>query len=294
MIYISAQPDKDYFIWQLRVQIANLIKLKAKEDYHILVSYKKDRPNENFINFKKEFKDTQFKVFFYKDDRVDWQAYLPSLRPHILAQHFSKFKMDECFYMDSDIIFRDLIDFSKLSDRCYVSNTVSYVGAEYIKSKSEALFAQMCGIVGIPSQLVEDNELDSGGAQYILRGIDSSFWQKVEKDCIQLYFCTSNFNRAFQGHGIQAWTADMWAVLWNLWLRGECKVSQELEFCWPGDSLVRWEDCKIMHNAGVTDNSRLFYKAEYIDISPIGKDFSYIDKNSCSSKYVELINELNG
>lgn len=295
MIYISAQPDNDYFIWQLRTQIANLESLDNKLDYHILVSYKKDRPNENFVQFKKELRDTNYKICFYKDARVDWQAYLPSLRPHILAQHYSKFTIDECFYMDSDIIFRELIDFSKLDKNCYVSNTISYLGAEYIKSKSESLFKDMCHIVGIQPEVVEENEANSGGAQYVLRGVDSAFWQKIEKDCIELYFHNNGFNRAFIGHGIQSWTADMWAVLWNLWLKGlTCTVSIELDFCWPGDSLAEWERCKILHNAGVTeiDKDRYFYKGEWINRDPIGQDFSYVDKNSCSIKYIEAINKL--
>lgn len=294
MIYISAQPDNDYFIWQLKIQIANLEKLKNNLDYHILVSYKGDRPNENFINFKKELKDTNYKICFYKDARVDWKAYLPSLRPYILAQHFEKFTIDECFYIDSDVIFRELIDFSKLIDSCYVSDTISYVGASYIQSKSESLLNSMCAIVGIDKDKVIEREANSGGAQYVMRGVGSAFWQKVEKDCLELYFHMNSFNRTFVGHGIQAWTADMWAVLWNLWLIGECKVDRELDFCWPGDSLSRWEATKIFHNAGVSDvdKDRLFYKGMYIDTNPIGKDFSYVEKDKCSSKYIEALNNV--
>lgn len=293
MIFISAQPDEDYFVWQLRVQILNLQTIGFKDEYHICVKAMHDTyVNPNFIALMQEFRGTNFKFFFYFDHRPDWGLYLPSLRPYILAQHFNIYSYNEFFYIDSDIIFRELPDFNLLPNHHWVSDTVSYVGGEYILSKSWTLLKNMCAIVGISPEIVLRRNKHSGGAQYVMRNITSEFWQKVEKDCINLYLYMTDFNHTYNGHGIQSWTADMWAVLWNLWLSDlECKVSPELEFCWPGDTLDRWEQTKIMHNAGVTskDEHRLFYKGKYLATSPIGVDFSYVEKDKCSVKYVEYI-----
>jgi hypothetical protein len=54
----------------------------------------------------------------------------------------------------------------------------------------------------------------------------------------------------------------MWAVLWNAWLRGnETKVTPELDFCWATDTINRWEETSIFHNAGATpDRKDIFFK----------------------------------
>lgn len=294
MIFISAQPDEDYFVWQLRVQIANLKSLNYDGEYHILVKMMRDLPNPYFLQLQEELEDDNYKFFFYEDKRPDWKMYLPSLRPHILAKHFELYKIDEFFYMDSDIIFRELPDFSLLENHHWASNTVSYVGGEYILSKSQELLDGMCAIVGIDSKIVLQRNKHSGGAQYVIRGVNSDFWKKVEKDAINLYLYGYPVSDKVVSGGIQIWTADMWAVLWNLWLTDlECKVSKELDFCWPTQSINEWDRCKIFHNAGVTpDRKDLFYKANYIRTSPIGQDHSYVDPRFCSIKYVDIIKSL--
>lgn len=294
MKFLSAQPDEDYFVWQLRVQIKNLQSIGFKDDYHICVKVMKQNVNPNFITLQQEFVGTNFKFFFYYETRPDWKTYLPSLRPYILAQHFAMFNLPEFFYIDSDIIFRELPDFSILGNHHWVSDTISYVGGEYILSKSYNLLVGMCAIVGISPDIVLRRNKHSGGAQYVMRNITSEFWQKVEKDTINLYLYMNNFNSSFKGHGIQSWTADMWAVLWNLWLSDlECKVHPELDFCWPRDTLKRWEETKILHNAGVTDKeaNELFYKGAFLKTSPIWVDLDYVNPKTCSIKYVEAIKQ---
>ncbi len=205
------------------------------------------------------------------------------------------FKYDEFLYIDSDIIFRELPNYSLLGHHCWVSDTISYIGGEYVLSKSWKLLKNMCAIVGISPELVLLRNKHSGGAQYVMRDIDSNFWRKVEKDAINLYLYMEPYSDKKVPGGIQSWTADMWAVLWNLWLRElECKVSPELDFCWPRDPLSRWEACKILHNAGVTpkEKDNLFYKGDYINVNPVGSRFDYVDSTRCSIKYVDIIHSL--
>lgn len=294
MKFISAQPDEDYFVWQLRVQIKNLQSLNFDGEYHILVKCMMKDTNPKFLELQREFLGTNYRFYFYWDERSTWMLYLPSLRPYILAKHFAMFKYDEFFYIDSDIIFRELPDFSLLGSQCYASNTISYVGGEYILSKSWKLLKGMCAIVGISPDVVLLRNKHSGGAQYVIRGIDYNFWHKVEKDAINLYLYMQHFNANYKGHGIQEWTADMWAVLWNLWLRDtDCKVHKELDFCWPTQKVSEWDKVKILHNAGVTpDRKDLFYKPEFIKKSPVGCNFDYVNPDFCSIKYVDVIKSL--
>jgi hypothetical protein len=95
---------------------------------------------------------------------------------------------------------------------------------------------------------------------------------------------------------IQFWTAEMWSLLWNLWMYGfETKITNELSFSWATDSVEVYEKHPILHMAGVTDNlkSTKFYKGDFINVDPLAKlreyveYFYYIDKDSSTIKYIE-------
>jgi hypothetical protein len=95
---------------------------------------------------------------------------------------------------------------------------------------------------------------------------------------------------------IQFWTAEMWAVLWNLWLyEYKTKIISDLDFSWATDTIEIYNSKNILHMAGVTDDLKTtkFYKGDYINIDPILKlkedknFFNYIDKNSSTIKYIE-------
>ena len=88
---------------------------------------------------------------------------------------------------------------------------------------------------------------------------------------------------------IQAWTADMWAVLWNAWLAGhETKIIKRFNFMWATDHISNWEKTSIYHNAGaVVDDGRLFLKTKY-QKSPFNQEIKCSDEY-CSYKYVEEI-----
>jgi hypothetical protein len=95
---------------------------------------------------------------------------------------------------------------------------------------------------------------------------------------------------------IQFWTAEMWSLLWNLWMYGfDTKITNEMSFSWATDNIKKYEQHPILHMAGVTDNLKTtkFYKGDYINTDPILKmrenpnHFDYIDKDSSTIKYIE-------
>ncbi len=45
----------------------------------------------------------------------------------------------------------------------------------------------MCGVVGIDKSIVKANQLGSGGAQKLMKGLTAQYWDKVERDGIMLY-----------------------------------------------------------------------------------------------------------
>ena len=107
------------------------------------------------------------------------------------------------------------------------------------------------------------------------KNLNAAFWKKVMKDCIIIHRYLQKLNNDFflnESRGYQVWCADMWSVLWNLWVyKGFTKVIPEMEFAWATDSIKRLEKAPILHNAGITgprigsyeDGYPAFYKGMY-------------------------------
>lgn len=304
MKFLTAQPDTDYYVWQLQVQMHNFKKFGIEDKTIILFGYNpKIGINEKALEFKET---TDARVIFLPDTRdLSQRLYLPSLRPHIIKQLYTGEYADilqnkAVLYMDCDVIFtkipnlKDYIDKRKI----YLSDTRSYIGAAYIREKGLGLLEKMCQVVGINPTHVINNQEMSGGAQYLFTSnfnLSYDFWNKVERDCNILYktmLVTSEKNGA--QHPIQSWTADMWALLWNIWLMGlDTEIIDELSFCWATSPVSELESNNIYHNAGVTENEKsyMFYKGDFISKSPFDVDLSYVSNTYCSSFYVNEICE---
>jgi hypothetical protein len=300
---MSAQPDIPYFHWQIEVQIHNFMKAGINPNWiEVLFAYH-DSPSTEGLALAEKYPFVRF--FFYKRKVTENFGYIPIVRPDILQQHFEAFpdlKNEVIFYHDSDIIFRELPNFDEMHDGTYwyLSDTVSYIGSEYIKSKSDDLFIDLCSLVKIPPETVERNQEGSGGAQYLMKNVTSDFWKAVTEDSLKLYrymadkedYERTTLQPGIHYNPIQKWCADMWAVLWEAWKMGsQTVVTPELDFSWGTSNLSDYERHKIMHNAGVTDETKqtLFYKADFRDSSPFDSDLSYVNPDSASAKYVEAI-----
>ena len=211
-----------------------------------------------------------------------------------------KNKKDAIFYHDCDILFTKPIsewitDEMCIDDEWYGSDTRWYIAHSYIKSKGDDIIQKMCEIMGIDETLVEDNELNTIGAQYLMKNIDYKYWDNVENDSEKLFHEISELNRQKkiidpEHHELQIWCADMWAVLWGAWRLG-CKtnVHKNFDFSWATSTKDDYYKMNIMHNAGVTSaNDGLFYKALYIDKYPFNEDLK-INENSGSRMYWEYV-----
>lgn len=127
MIFLSAQPDDFYFLWQLQLQLYNFNCLGIRpENIHVLIGYHPDRGlSREFSDFIDHCRKASF--FTYPDNRPS-KTYLPSIRPHIIAQHFDKhprLQKETIFYHDSDVKYifmtidaSDYTVFFKISSLC--------------------------------------------------------------------------------------------------------------------------------------------------------------------------------
>ena len=291
--FICAQPATEYYVWQVEVMLNNFINYGINPNNIDIVCWK---VNGVIPDSWSKLANRYPARFFFYDDLRETKHYISSIRPNILKQHFQKYpelSSDAIFYHDSDICFTQKIDWEQFlnDDKWYGSDTRWYIAHSYIKSKGEDVLDKMCEIVDIDKELVESNELNSIGAQYLMKGISWLFWHRVERDCERLFKEITELNNEKieldrhtmppgesrqPYHPLQIWCADMWAVLWNGWKMGKETVCHpDLEFSWGTSTEADWNRLKIFHNAGVVSgNDGLFYKAMFMNEYPYNKELN--------------------
>ena len=302
--FVCAQPAIKYYAWQVEVMLNNFIEMGVNPNMIDIVCWKQDDViPEEWQTLANTYNYVRF--FFYNDTR-ETKHYISSIRPNILKQHWENYpelKYDAIFYHDSDIIFtkpiNEWIEPEMIgNDKWYGSDTRWYISHSYILGKGEDVLDKMCDIVDIPKLMVEQNEENAIGAQYLMKDIDADFWSDVERDSENLFKDITSLNNLKKQsnpsyHELQIWCADMWAVLWNGWKRGaETNCHPNFDFSWGTSTEEDYYKMNIMHNAGVTNpHSGLFYKAEYMNSYPYDTDLK-INDGSASKKYYEWIKKI--
>ena len=274
--YITCCPTDKYFLFQVGAWLANLEELGEIERAHVLLYHPKGRQEHDGWEIMKEmFPKATIKV--YEDSALFplISLYIPIIRPYLMSNYMAQrpeLAKEAIFYCDSDILFVEkpkLEDYLQ-DDVCYLSDTVSYIGSDYIvgkykqakqgmqeELKDKNVLKELCSIVGIDEQTALNNNLNSGGAQYLIKDMGAEFWKKVLKDCISIKVHLDDVNKHFfvDGNtGYQSWCADMWSVLYNLWyFKKETKVIKEMDFAWATDPIQKLDNVAILHNAGITN-----------------------------------------
>ncbi|HAC2411856.1 TPA_asm: hypothetical protein GJA98_14965 [Listeria monocytogenes] len=290
MKYIFCQPANEKFKWQLQIVLHNLKKHDIKQKDIVLLFLQE---NSKVVRY---FEKLDYEVHTYSGANI---AYLPAVKPFLWAEYLKEDHSREnetYFYLDSDVIFREKINFRKArvkEDVWLCSDCNSYLNLDYIRQceNGEQILNDMAQIVGVTIESLETINKNSGGAQWLIKNPKAEYWEKVYLDSIKLY----NYLSKAQSN-IQAWTAEMWAQLWNMmYFNIGAKVHSELDFCWATDDIKKWEQVKIYHDAGVTEEEKdLFFKGKYDNKAPFEDDLSFVNKKKCSYKYVQEILETKG
>lgn len=330
LYFICAQPTTLYYAWQVEVMINNFIDMGVDLSHVDIVCAKttEEIPKE-WLALSKTY---AARFFFYEDTRQE-KEYISSIRPNVLKQHWKNhptLQNQAIFYHDCDIIFTKnpntwILDYMINDNKWYGSNTISYIGYNYIKSKGSEVLDRMLELMQLPEELIKVNAINSIGAQYLLKNLTYEYWDRVEKDCELLFkditflnkrlttiedvkweqnkFKWEQENKELIERGIsypvekynslQIWCADMWAVLWGGWRLGyETICAPEFEFSWAPYDLSIFEKCNIMHNAGVINpNQGLFYKSIYLNKLPYNETIEVLP-NTASKKYWDYVVEV--
>ncbi|NIK11194.1 hypothetical protein FHR85_000567 [Alkalibacillus almallahensis] len=294
MKYILCQPAIKRFEWELEVCIYRMQQLGI-HDIVLLFAQQDDRVPQ----FLRENYGVETHV--YSDNRQD-KSYIPSIKPYLwmcYLEEDSSREDESYFYLDSDVLLREIPDVNPTKDTWYASYCESYLSVDYIDSKGDDLLDRMCGVIGVDTKLIrEENPI--GGAQWVIKNPTHAYWKKVYEDSVNLYNFLSSVEREYaRKHDsnytpIQKWTAEMWAQLWNVYyFNKDVIVSSELDFSWPTDDVSEYYQKKIYHNAGVlNDHQQLFFKGKYTHKKPFQDSFNHVDSTKASIKYVEAIQEV--
>lgn len=328
--FICAQPDDNYYTWQVHLWLESLKEIGYSNKAIILIYIPSFRiKNNNWDQVVNLYPEAEF--VFYKDETSEitslLKTYIPILRPYCLRNYFrdnADIQNKAVFYCDSDVVFTNSFNINDYinDDVNYLSNTNSYINASYFDSKEKDVIPhkleeykqrdvldELCKKIGISREIAELNNLNSGGAQYLLKNINHEFWNDVLSSCMIIRIYLQSINKEFfenENKGFQSWCADMWAVLWNLWkIERETKVIPELEFSWSSDPIEKLKTTGILHNAGITDKRMgglypAFYKGAYhLGRDPFDDDVhlqevlnNEISKKHCTNYYTQKLFEL--
>lgn len=233
-------------------------------------------------------------VFTFTDRRED-RTYIPAIRPYLWWQYLKEHPEAEeetYLYIDSDVIFREWPNFATLDvgpKRWFSSDCSGYIGYDYVASRQngDKIAQRMADITGIT--LDQLKATPGAGAQWVIQNPTAAFWERSYLDSLAIYSYFQSVNS-----NIQKWTAEMWAQLFGMTREGiEVVINHDqLDFCRPTDPVEKWDEVKILHNAGVIGSGDMFFKGEWDKTSPIGQDFSHIRKDKATIKYVEAIQKV--
>jgi hypothetical protein len=292
--YILCQPAIKRFEWELEVCITRLKKLGIKDIVLLFAQW-----DDSIPKYLQEKYDVEVHVY---DDTHRNKSYIPSVKPYLWMQYLAEDptrENDTYFYLDSDVLLREIPNVTPTKDIWYASDCKSYMGIDYIDSKGSDLFERMCNVIGVDASVIRKNN-PVGGAQWLIKNPTFEYWEKVYEDSVSLYkFLSTVESEYIRNNGsdytpIQKWTAEMWAQLWNVYhFDKTVKVHKELNFCWPTDNIQKYYETKVYHNAGVLDdNQNLFFKGKYTNRTPFNDDFSGIDTSKASIEYVKAIYDV--
>ena len=308
--FICAQPATTYYAWQVEVMLNNFMSMGVNLNNVDIVCWKQ---NEKIPEEWLRLANGYAARFFFYDDIRETKHYISSIRPNILKQHWQKYpelSLDAIFYHDCDIVFSKPIsewitEEMIMDDEWYGSDTRWYIAHSYIKGKGDDIIQKMCDIMEMDESVIEANEMNAIGAQYLMKGIDYEFWNRVEIDSELLFRQITDLNNEkviedrrtmppgeerTPYHPLQIWCADMWAVLWGAWRRGaKTNCHPNFEFSWGTSTKDDYHRLNIMHNAGVIgSNQGLFYKAGYMNSYPYNQTLE-IKEGTASYEYWKWI-----
>lgn len=170
------------------------------------------------------------------------------------------------------------------ADRWFGTDTDSYTGPGYLKSKGEDLWLSLCALVGVDPDLAA---LRPGrGSQWLFTGWPGGLWLEIAELSERAY-------PLLTGHrsDVQVWCAEMYVTQLVLAReRIEAESRARMRMVWAGGARADWSKAGFFHNAGVTDPAAgHFHKGSFSERAPFFETLDGVSEGSASARYVEII-----
>lgn len=310
MIYLSCQPAIPRYTWEVEVYLHNFMEMGVNpQSIHVVLGYVNgitEMP-EDWLKLQKGFENVNF--YFYPDTRGSDNTYQPSLQAHILEKHWKQnpwLEKENIFFHDADFLLTKPFDFSPYlsDDFWYFSDTISYIGSDYIRSKGESVLDKMCEVAEIDKQMVVERNEHSGGAQKLIKNVPTHYWSKVYWTSMRLWKEIPPLSASIKKykeskgehyHELQHWTMSMWAELWEGWKLGfETRIPKEFDFMFATNPIEDWDRLAFFHNAGILGSQREthFFKGDFDRLLPYNLDLPNITDKLATKKYYEWVKKV--
>lgn len=353
---ISCVTDTCRFLWEGKILLHSLRENGYSDKTTLLIFQQRDFFMNDFSpewkKLEEEYPEVEF--VYYKDIANITRVcqifnYISLFRLYVLQEYFKahpELEKEAILYIDSDIIFTKPLDFTLFlqDDINYVSwtgnfeRTDNYLWQPYFDKKIEQVvperleqykkldvLGKVAGICGTTREAITLNSPNIGGAQYLLKNINSQFWTDCFNASCEIKLYLEGINAIFmqgktpqekQNNGFQAFCSDMWAVLFTLiGRRAAIKTPKEMDFSWSCDRIARYSECVFCHNAGITsdekiriafeknedgtnkfEDCKMFYKGAWDNKSPL-EDLDYLynllndpgNQQFCNNEYVRAM-----
>lgn len=287
MKFIVCCPANLRFQWEIDTLLTNIRGLG--DDTPIVLSLLEENPS---VVEHLEGRYSNVEIHTY----ADWRAkknYIPTIKPYLFWKYLEEDaarEHDDYFYIDSDIIFREMVDFSKMPLEPKVvwgSDCEGYLGYEYLETRDNGQSVLQTIAYAVGLSIDDLKNIPGAGAQLLISKPTASLMEEIYRDSQNLWDAVEVLPT-----NLQKWSMEMNATMYALYKHGyDIKISPELKFCWPTDSIEMWQHSKILHNSGVIgeNGAGLFFKGKYVETSPFDEDLSWVRRDRCSWHYKEAI-----
>ena len=302
-IFISVQPADLYSAWQVEVMLKNFIAKGVNVSNIHLVQTLKDNQSvpKEWMDLLFSFQGVNF-YFYSLDINSD---FLVSSKYSALKKHWEEnpdLSYQTVFIHDNSmIITRDIdkwVTESMISDDIwYGSDLFSELSYSYLESLGDDILGRLSKSIGIDKDTILNNSNGTIGRHYLLKNVDSSFWNRVESDCLVLYRKISDIKAEFERYdtrnlNISVWDSEMLSILWNAWRDGRKTLAYgNLEFSRATSNENDWYKYNLYNNIDIPkDSIDFFQKTNYRFKLPY-LDFLSLKDRSASKKYWELVQQ---
>lgn len=289
-------PAVDFYIWQAVVQRYALSQLGWDVTY--LVYYTTRRPPPRLAKLS-----AVAEVEAWEDWRTaDLHGYNPSMKPWLVGKWLERYPhhIDKpLLLMDPDVVPTGVHEMPTPEPmRWWGTDTDSYTGPGYLRSKGEGMWRGLCDIVGVAAD--EAARHPGIGAQYTFTGAAPEFWSTVAEKSVEAYTFMQRTAKEFtplfpdgtRGLPVQAWCSEMYVMQLEMIRRGiEPRMSDAMEMVWANGPASDWDRVGFFHDAGIVDPEPGHFHKQTYQVSPWKKRLA-VDASSASARYVELIREV--